>query len=48
MEQLKIKTKELSEKEENIEKEINKNLKQLEYYMLNNLTELRRVNWVKT
>lgn len=31
----------ISDNENNIEKEINKNLKQLEYYMLNNLTELK-------
>ena len=31
---------ELNEKEENVEKEINKSLKQLEYYMFNNLTKL--------
>ena len=41
LEKLDLKMKELNEKEDNIEKEINKNLKQLEYYMLNNLVELK-------
>ena len=41
LEKLDLKMKELNEKEGEIEKEINKNLKQLEYYMLNNLVELK-------
>ncbi|MDD2839529.1 MAG: F0F1 ATP synthase subunit epsilon [Rickettsiales bacterium] len=39
--ELREKINQISENENNIEKEINKNLKQLEYYMLNNLTELK-------
>ena len=38
---LDLKMHELNEREGDIEKEINKNLKQLEYYMLNNLVELK-------
>jgi F-type H+-transporting ATPase subunit epsilon len=38
---LKEKIKEISNNEDKIEKEINKSLKQLEYYMLNNLTNLK-------
>jgi len=41
LEELKEKIDEISNNDNNIEREINKNLKQLEYYMLNNLTELK-------
>ena len=41
LEKLDLKMHELNEREGDIEKEINKNLKQLEYYMLNNLVELK-------
>lgn len=41
LETLELKMHTLNEREDNIEKEINKNLKQLEYYMLNNLVELK-------
>ncbi len=41
LEELKTKINIISENEGNIEREINKNLKQLEYYMLNNLTKLK-------
>ena len=41
LETLELKMHALNEREDNIEKEINKNLKQLEYYMLNNLVELK-------
>ncbi len=38
---LKTKINEVVEKENDIEKEINKNLKQLEYYMFNNLVNMK-------
>ena len=38
---LKTKVNEITEKEDDIEKEINKNLKQLEYYMFNNLVNMK-------
>lgn len=38
---LKAKINEVVEKEDDIEKEINKNLKQLEYYMFNNLVNMK-------
>jgi len=41
LDDLKAKINEVVEEEDNIEKEINKNLKQLEYYMFNNLINLK-------
>jgi F-type H+-transporting ATPase subunit epsilon len=38
---LKLQLKNISEIENNVEKEINKNLKQLEYYMFNNLVNMK-------